>query len=97
MSPIDRTDIAARTWVLIGKASGTLSMLRQLGGTFGVALCVTVFGRFGDRATPQDFCDGFAAASSVAAMPSLAGALAACCLPSTARARLCKLAKPDIA
>ena len=81
----------------IGKASGTLSMLRQLGGAFGVALCVAVFGRFGDRTTPQAFCDGFAAASSVAAMLSLAGALAACCLPSTARARHHTLAKPDIA
>jgi EmrB/QacA subfamily drug resistance transporter len=79
----------------IGKASGTLSMLRQLGGAFGVALCVAVFGRFGDRSTPQAFCDGFAAASGVAAMLSLAGALAACCLPSTAGAQLYKLAKPD--
>jgi hypothetical protein len=30
-------------------------------------------------------------------MLSLAGALAACCLPSTARARHYTLAKPDIA
>jgi hypothetical protein len=58
-----------------GKASGTLSMLRQLGRAFGVALCVAGFGRFGDRTTPQAFCDGFAAATSVAAMLPLAGAL----------------------
>ena len=54
----------------IGKASGTLNMLRQLGRAFGVALCVAVFVRFGDRTTPQAFCDGFAAATSVAAMLS---------------------------
>lgn len=72
----------------IGKASGTLSMLRQIGGAFGIALCVAVFGWFGDRTEPQAFCDGFAAASIAAAMLSLAGAFAAWCMPSTGRPRL---------
>ncbi len=52
----------------IGKASGTLSTIRQLGGAFGVALTVVVFARAGSHATPMAFSQGFAAANGVAAM-----------------------------
>ena len=58
----------------IGKASGVLSTIRQLGGTFGVALTVAVFARAGSHATPLAFAQGFVAANGVAAMLSLAGA-----------------------
>lgn len=61
----------------IGKASGTLGMIRQLGGVFGVAIAVAVFALAGSRATPQTFTSGFAAANGVLALLSLAGAIAA--------------------
>jgi hypothetical protein len=67
----------------IGKASGTLSTIRQLGGAFGVALTVVVFARAGSHATPMAFSQGFAAANGVAAMLSLAGAGAGLFLPGT--------------
>jgi hypothetical protein len=65
----------------IGKASGTLSTIRQLGGAFGVALAVAVFARFGGHATPLAFSQGFAAATAVTALLSLAGAAAGLLLP----------------
>jgi EmrB/QacA subfamily drug resistance transporter len=58
----------------IGKASGTLSTIRQLGGVFGVALSVAVFDRAGSHTTPLAFSHGFTAAIGVAAALSLAGA-----------------------
>jgi EmrB/QacA subfamily drug resistance transporter len=60
----------------IGKASGTLSMLRQLGTAFGVALAVAAFAHLGSRASPQAFTNGFVAANGVAAMLAFAGAFA---------------------
>jgi EmrB/QacA subfamily drug resistance transporter len=65
----------------IGKASGTLSTIRQLGGAFGVALTVAAFATVGSHASPQAFSQGFAAATSVAALLSLAGAVAGLLLP----------------
>jgi hypothetical protein len=61
----------------IDKASGALSMIRQLGGAFGIGIAVALFGHFGDRATPRGFCDGFAAAMGAAALLSFVGAIAA--------------------
>lgn len=43
----------------IGKASGAFSTMRQLGGAFGVAVLVVVFGRAGSYASAQAFSDGF--------------------------------------
>lgn len=65
----------------IGKASGTLSTIRQLGGAFGVALAVAAFAQAGNHATPTAFTRGFAAANAVAAMLSFLGAAAALFLP----------------
>jgi EmrB/QacA subfamily drug resistance transporter len=64
----------------IGKASGTLGTLRQLGGAFGVAIAVAAFARAGSYATPDAFSRGFAAAMAVAALLSLMGALSALAL-----------------
>ena len=60
----------------IGKASGTFNTLRQLGGTFGIAILAAVFAGTGGYASAQAFSDGFAAATGVAAGMSLAAAVA---------------------
>jgi EmrB/QacA subfamily drug resistance transporter len=60
----------------IGKASGTFSTMRQLGGAFGLAIAVAVFASAGGYASPQAFTDGFAPAIAVSAALSLGGALA---------------------
>jgi EmrB/QacA subfamily drug resistance transporter len=70
----------------LGKASGTLNMLRQLGGAFGIALLVAVFARAGGYTSASAFIDGFAPAIGVAGGLSLAGAAAALVTPRRRRA-----------
>ncbi|MFL5840871.1 MAG: MFS transporter [Thermoleophilaceae bacterium] len=65
----------------LGKAAGTNSMMRELGGVFGIAIGVAVFAGAGSYASAQAFTDGFGPAIGVAAALSLAGALAALALP----------------
>jgi EmrB/QacA subfamily drug resistance transporter len=65
----------------IGKASGTFSTMRQLGGAFGIAILAAVFAAAGSYASPAAFSDGFVPAMSAAAGLALAGALAALALP----------------
>ncbi|WP_051222342.1 MFS transporter [Conexibacter woesei] len=65
----------------IGRASGTFSTLRQLGGAFGVAVLVAVFGRAGGYGSPQAFTDGFVAAIAACAGLAVAAALAGAALP----------------
>ncbi len=60
----------------IGKASGTFSTMRQLGGAFGVAILVAVFATTGSYASAQAFTNGFASALAVSAVLSLSGAIA---------------------
>jgi EmrB/QacA subfamily drug resistance transporter len=60
----------------IGKASGTFSTMRQLGGAFGLAIGVAVFTAAGSYASPGAFSDGFGPAIAVSAGLSLCGALA---------------------
>ena len=66
----------------IGKASGAFSMMRQLGGAFGIAILAAVFAAAGSYASPAAFSDGFVPATLAAAGLALAGALAALALPS---------------
>ncbi len=47
--------------------------MRQLGGAFGVAVLVAVFGRTGSYASAQAFTDGFAPAIGACAALSLSG------------------------
>ena len=49
-----------------GVASGTNSMLRELGGVFGVAVLASVFARHGVYSSQQTFVDGFTQALWVA-------------------------------
>jgi EmrB/QacA subfamily drug resistance transporter len=65
----------------IGKAAGVNSMMRELGGVFGIALVVAVFAGAGSYASAAAFTDGFAAGIGVAAGLSLAGAIAGLALP----------------
>jgi MFS family permease len=66
----------------VGKAAGTNSMMRELGGVFGIAVLVAVFAANGSFASPADFSDGFAPAIGVGAGLSLLGAIAGLGLPS---------------
>jgi MFS family permease len=70
----------------VGKAAGANSMMRELGGVFGIAVAVAVFAGSGSYASAGAFTDGFAPAIGVAAALSLAGALAGLALPSRRRA-----------
>ena len=65
----------------LGKAAGANSMMRELGGVFGIAVVVAVFAAAGSYASPTAFSDGFSAAVGVAAGLSLLGAFAGAVLP----------------
>ncbi len=70
----------------IGKASGTNSTMRELGGVFGIAMSVAVFAAVGSYASPAAFTDGFTGAMSLAAGLSLLAAVAGAALPRRAGA-----------
>jgi hypothetical protein len=69
----------------VGKAAGANTMLRELGGVFGIAILAAVFAGAGSYASPLAFSDGFAAAIAVSALLSLAGAIAGLGLPGRPR------------
>jgi EmrB/QacA subfamily drug resistance transporter len=66
----------------IGKAAGTNTTMRELGGVLGIALGVAAFAGAGSYASPADFSDGFVAAVGVASGLSLLAALAGAALPA---------------
>jgi hypothetical protein len=65
----------------IGKASGSFTMMRQLGGAFGVAIAAAVFAAAGRYTSAAAFSAGFAPAIAAAAGLALAGALTGLALP----------------
>jgi EmrB/QacA subfamily drug resistance transporter len=65
----------------IGQASGTLNMLRQLGGVFGVAICAVVFAAWGHYGSPASFVAGFGPAMGACAGLALLGAAAGLVIP----------------
>ena len=65
----------------IGKASGTFSTSRQLGGAFGVAVLVVVFAGSGSYASAASFSDGFAPALVASAALAVGAAAAGLALP----------------
>jgi EmrB/QacA subfamily drug resistance transporter len=69
----------------IGKAAGANSMMRELGGVFGIAIAVAVFAAAGSYASPSAFVEGFSPAIGVAAALSLIGAAAGLALPGRRR------------
>jgi hypothetical protein len=69
----------------VGKAAGTNSMMRELGGVFGIAILVAVFAGAGSYASPKQFTDGFAPPLGVTAGLSLVGALVGLGLPGRGR------------
>jgi EmrB/QacA subfamily drug resistance transporter len=70
----------------VGKAAGANSMMRELGGVFGIAILVAVFAGAGSYASPEEFTDGFAPALGVTAGLSFVGALVGLGLPGRPRA-----------
>jgi hypothetical protein len=70
----------------VGKAAGANSMMRELGGVFGIAVAVAVFAAAGSYASADAFLDGFAPAIAVVAALSLAGAIVAIALPGRRQA-----------
>ena len=70
----------------LGKAAGANSMMRELGGVFGIAIAVAVFAAAGSYASPSAFVDGFAPAIGVAAALALIGAVVGLALPGRRRA-----------
>jgi EmrB/QacA subfamily drug resistance transporter len=69
----------------VGKAAGANSMMRELGGVFGVAVSAAVFAGAGSFASPEAFLDGFAPAVGVLAAFSALGATVALALPGRSR------------
>jgi hypothetical protein len=78
----------------IGKAAGTNSTLRELGGVFGIAVAVAVFATAGGYASPDAFNDGFVPAIAASAGLSLAGAAVGLRLPVRRRGSVACVTAP---
>jgi EmrB/QacA subfamily drug resistance transporter len=78
----------------IGKAAGANSMMRELGGVFGIAIAVAVFGGAGGYASAAQFIDGFGPAIGVAGGLALAGAIVGLALPKRREATAAPLVVP---
>jgi EmrB/QacA subfamily drug resistance transporter len=78
----------------VGTAAGVNATMRELGGVFGIALTVAVFGAYGGYGSPQEFVDGFAPAMVAAAALSAAGAAAGLAVPARRRATVPAIAVP---
>jgi MFS family permease len=64
-----------------GQASGATNAIRELGGTFGIAVLATVFSGAGAYTTPQAFVDGLVPALWVGVAVLTFGALVAAVFP----------------
>ena len=78
----------------LGKAAGANSTMRELGGVFGIAVAVAVFGGAGGYASASQFVDGFGPAIGVAAGLSLIGAIVGLALPRRREAAMQTLVVP---
>ena len=68
-----------------GQASGATNAIREIGGTFGIAVLATVFSSAGGYESPQAFVDGMVPALWVGTAVLIAGALVALLMPSRHR------------
>jgi EmrB/QacA subfamily drug resistance transporter len=81
-----------------GVASGTNSMIRELGGVLGIAVLASIFARQGAYESPQAFIDGFTQALWVGVGLSAVGAAAALLAPGRQRGdRAADVAQPALA
>jgi len=80
--------VGSATLETAGKLAGINSMMRELGGVFGIALAVAVFAGFGSYASAGAFVDGFGPAIAVSSGLALLGALCGLALPSRRRREL---------
>jgi EmrB/QacA subfamily drug resistance transporter len=77
--------VGSATLETAGKLAGINSMMRELGGVFGIALAVAVFAGFGGYASARTFTNGFEPAIWVSSGLALLGALCGLALPSRRR------------
>jgi len=68
-----------------GQASGAINAIREIGGTFGIAVLATVFSSAGGYESPQAFVDGMVPALWVGTAVLVAGALVGLLMPSGRR------------
>jgi EmrB/QacA subfamily drug resistance transporter len=80
----------------VGKAAGANSMLRELGGVFGIAIAVAVFAATGGYGSAALFVDGFVPAISVAAGLSALGAVVGLALPPRRSTAVPTLMRPAL-
>jgi EmrB/QacA subfamily drug resistance transporter len=80
--------VGSATLETAGKLAGINSMMRELGGVFGIAVAVAVFAAFGSYASASAFTNGFAPAIGVSSGLALAGALCGLALPSRKRQKI---------
>jgi EmrB/QacA subfamily drug resistance transporter len=77
--------VGSATLETAGKLAGINSMMRELGGVFGIAVAVAVFAGFGSYASAQAFTDGFGPAIGVSSGLAFLGALCGLALPNRQR------------
>ena len=77
--------VGSATLETAGKLAGINSMMRELGGVFGIAVAVAVFAGFGGYASAQAFTNGFGPAIWVSSGLALLGALCGLALPARRR------------
>jgi EmrB/QacA subfamily drug resistance transporter len=73
--------VASVTEDVLGKAAGANSMMRELGGVFGIAVVVATFAAAGGYGSPGAFFAGVGPAIKVAAILGALGAAAGLALP----------------
>jgi EmrB/QacA subfamily drug resistance transporter len=76
----------------MGKAAGTFSTVRQVGGALGIAVLAAVFAAHGSDASPAEFANGFSAAIIGSAIMAFAGGVSG--LLATGRKRVAPAARP---
>jgi MFS family permease len=73
--------VASASEEALGKAAGANSMMRELGGVFGIAVAVATFAAAGGYHSTAAFFDGLAPALGVAATLGALGVVAGLALP----------------